>query len=188
MNQLSIETQRLHLRSLSISDCEDFFRYRSMPEVAVYQSFEAMTKEEAQAFILENSHYHFGMPGEWVQYGIEVRETNSLIGDFALKLDLEDSQLADLGITISPYHQRKEYAKEALGGILSYLFEGEGIQRVLAVADAENEASIAMLLSVGFPKAGMMDQEVFFKGKWGKEYHFVLSKEEWKSGRTKHLT
>ena len=184
MNQLSIETPRLHLRPLTESDFEDFFRYRSMPEVAVYQSFEAMTKEEAQAFILENSQYHFGMPGEWVQYGIEVRETNSLIGDFALKLDLEDSQLAELGITISPMHQRKGYAKEALLGILSYLFEGKSIQRVVAVADAENEASIAMLIRAGFPKEGMIEQEVFFKGKWGKEYHFLLSKEDWKSGQT----
>ncbi|MBS4073365.1 MAG: GNAT family N-acetyltransferase [Algoriphagus sp.] len=187
MNQLSIETYRLHLRSLSTSDFDDFFRYRKMPEVALYQSFEAMTKEEAQAFILENSNYHFGMPGEWVQYGIEVRETNSLIGDFALKLDLEDSKLAELGITISPLHQRKGYAKEALLGILNFLFEEYGVQQVIAVADAENVASVSMLTRVGFPRGGIVEQEVFFKGKWGKEYHFSLSKEEWKSGQANRI-
>lgn len=183
MNQLLIQTPRLLLRPLSISDCNDFFRYRSLPEVAVYQSFEPMTKEEAQAFILENSHYHLGMPGEWIQYGIEVRKTNSLIGDFALKLDPEDPQLAELGITISPRHQRKGYAKEALHRVLAYLFGEIGIQRVMAVTDAENEASIAMLIRVGFPKEEMIQQEVFFKGKWGKEYHFFLSRAHWKSNQ-----
>ncbi|MFV8226955.1 GNAT family N-acetyltransferase, partial [Christiangramia aquimixticola] len=70
---------------------------------------------------------------------------------------------------------------------LNFLFEEYGVQQVIAVADAENVASVSMLTRVGFPRGGIVEQEVFFKGKWGKEYHFSLSKEEWKSGQANRI-
>lgn len=170
---------RLNIRHLELKDLMDFHIYRSNPDVTKYQGFDTMTIEQAEMFIRENSSKSFGKAGEWVQYGIENNETNQLIGDCAIKLDPSDTRIAEIGITISHLHQRKGYAKEALQGILAFLFDTKNIHRVAELVDAENIASINLMKSIGFRKEGHFIENIFFKGKWGSEIQFALLKREW---------
>jgi ribosomal-protein-alanine N-acetyltransferase len=80
MEILNIQTTRLNIRHLKLSDLTSFHIYRSNPEVTKYQGFDVMTMEQAEGFIKNNSTKHFGKAGEWVQYGIENSETRQLIG------------------------------------------------------------------------------------------------------------
>ncbi|MDD2965746.1 MAG: GNAT family N-acetyltransferase, partial [Bacteroidales bacterium] len=75
METLTLQTARLTIRHLELSDLRDFFVYRSNPEVTKYQGFDVMTMEQAEEFIADNSTKRFGKAGEWVQYGIEKNET-----------------------------------------------------------------------------------------------------------------
>ena len=50
----TITTDRLLLRKLEINDRDDFFRYRSLPEVYEYQSFMPKNISEADDFINGN--------------------------------------------------------------------------------------------------------------------------------------
>lgn len=138
-----------------------------------------MTLEEAREFILDNAKNHFGKPGEWVQFGIEDRITQRLIGDCAIKLDQQDTRIAEIGITISHLEQQKGYAKEALLGILGFLFDSKQIHRVVALVDASNTASIKLLQSTRFRQEGHFIENVFFKRKWSSEFQFALLKREW---------
>lgn len=112
MEILNLRTNRLIVRNLAISDLASFHSYRSNPEVTKYQGFDIMSLDQAEAFIKDNSAKHFGKAGEWVQYGIEKWETGQLIGDCAIKLDLYDSRIAEIGITISPLEQKKVSQKK----------------------------------------------------------------------------
>ena len=60
--------------------------------------------------------------GEWVQYGIEKIETKQLIGDCAIKLNQNDTRIAEIGMTISHHEQQKGFAKECFIGIVQHLF------------------------------------------------------------------
>ena len=180
MENLDIITSRLHIRQLTLSDLVNFHFYRSNPDVTKYQGFDVMTKEQAEEFINENSVLNFGDAGKWVQFGIENIQTKQLIGDCAIKFNLNDTRIAEIGITISPIEQKKGFAKEALYGILSFLFENKGIHRVVEIVDAENIASIRLLKSVGFRQEGHFIENIFFKGKWGSEMQFAMLKKEWK--------
>ena len=179
MSRLMIDTRRLQIRNLRLSDLADFYGYRSNPEVTKYQGFDVFSAEQAKAFIEEHADKEWGRPGEWVQYGIESKTTGKLIGDCAVRLDRHDTRLAEIGITISPAEQRKGFAKEVLVALLDHLFSRDDFHRVTETVDAENTASIQLLRSVGFRQEGHFIENIFFKGKWGSEYQFAMLKSEW---------
>lgn len=181
MENLAIRTSRLLIRPLTLSDLVDFHFYRSNPDVTQYQGFDVMTLEQAERFIDENSKMNFGSAGKWVQFGIEHIQSKQLIGDCAIKFDQYDTRIAEIGITISHIEQRKGFAKEALWGILSFLFETKEIHRVVEIVDVENIASISLLKSIGFRQEGHFIENVFFKGKWGSELQFAMLKKEWEA-------
>lgn len=179
MERLNIRTNRLLVRQLVISDLKDFHVYRSNPDVTKYQGFDVMDEAQSAEFINENASKFYGIPGEWVQYGIENIETGLLIGDCAIKLDTYDERIAEIGITITPLEQRKGFAKEVLTGIVKFLFETKKLHRIVEIVDVENMASINLLKSVGFKQEGHFIENIFFKGKWGSEFQFAILKNEW---------
>ena len=179
MEIINIQTKKLKIRHLELSDLSDFHIYRSNPEVTKYQGFDVMTIEQAEEFIKDNSKKYFGKAGEWVQYGIENIETRQLIGDCAIKLDQYDTRVAEIGITISHLEQKKGYAKEVLIGVLTFLFDTKEIHRVVEIVDAENTASINLLKNTGFRQEGHFIENIFFKGKWGSEFQYAMLKREW---------
>lgn len=179
MEKLNLNSHRLLIRNLQLSDLEDFLSYRSNPEVTKYQGFNVMNKEQAEAFILSQIDKLFGQPGEWVQYGIEEKTTGKLIGDCAIKLQGADPRIAEIGITISHLHQRNGFAKEAMRSILSFLFEKKNIHRIVETVDAQNLSSIKLLESLGFRKEGHFIDNIFFKGQWGSECQYAMLQREW---------
>ncbi|MEX2596442.1 MAG: GNAT family protein [Salibacteraceae bacterium] len=181
MIPFNIKTKRLEIRPLHLFDLSDFHIYRSNPEVTKYQGFDPMSIDQAEAFITENSTRQFGKAGEWVQFGIALKESEKLIGDCAIKLTESDARIAELGITISHLEQKQGFAKEALLGFLSFLFDEKQIHRVVEIVDAENTASIRLLESIGFRREGHFIENIFFKGKWGSEFQYAMLKSEWDS-------
>jgi ribosomal-protein-alanine N-acetyltransferase len=174
-----LTTRRLKIRNLRESDLDAFYQYRSDPEITKYQGFDTFSKEQAFAFISEYKNKRFGVPGNWMQFGIEHISGKKLIGDCAIKLQEQDPGIAEIGITISNLNQKQGYAKEALIGILHFLFYEKGIHRVIETVDAENTASIKLLKSIFFREEAHFQENIFFKGKWGSEYQFVMAKREW---------
>ncbi|MFN8289493.1 MAG: GNAT family N-acetyltransferase [Chitinophagaceae bacterium] len=179
MYRLLLTTRRLLIRNLRQRDLAGFHHYRSDPEVTKYQGFDVFSLEQAREFITEQTDKMFGNPGEWVQYGIENRSTGERVGDGAIRLSRHDTRLGEIGITISPDHQKKGFAKETLQAILDHLFSLPDFHRVTETVDAENISSVQLLKSTGFRFEGHFIENIFFKGKWGSEYQFALLKREW---------
>ncbi|MBC7900702.1 MAG: GNAT family N-acetyltransferase [Saprospiraceae bacterium] len=179
MEKFSIKTSRLNIRNLNLTDVNDFYVYRSNPDITKYQDFDTLTLEQAEAFIEEQVCKEFGKTGEWVQYGIENKATQRIIGDCAIKLDRHNPRTAEVGITISHLEQKKGYAKEVFLGVLTFLFDSQDIHRIVEIVDAENIASINLLKSSGFRQEGHFIENIFFKGKWGSEFQYAMLKREW---------
>jgi [ribosomal protein S5]-alanine N-acetyltransferase len=178
---MTLSLSRLRIRALTISDTHDFHHYRSNPEVMRFQGFDVMSEMQAKSFIQKNATKNFGTPGIWVQYGIEELKSGKLIGDCALKADELNSRIAQIGITISHRYQNNGYAKEAMKGLLKFLFEEIDIHRVVEIVDTENIASINLLRSLGFKQEGHFIENIFFKRKWGSGLQFAMLKQEWLS-------
>lgn len=162
-----------------MSDLNEFYSYRSDPDITKYQDFDVMTIAESEAFIHQQKEKVFGVAGEWVQYGIENKDTGKIIGDCAIKLDEHDVRIAEIGITVSPSEQKKGYAKEVLITLVEFLFSTQNICRIVEIVDVDNMPSIRLLESVGFRREGHFIENIFFKGRWGSEFQYAMLKREW---------
>ncbi|NJW54058.1 GNAT family N-acetyltransferase [Salinimicrobium oceani] len=175
---MNIKTSRLVIRELQISDLDAFHAYRSNQEVAKFQGYEAMDLQEAESFIRKNARLDPEGSVQWVQYGIEQLETSKLIGDCGIRLE---SGLAEIGITISPLHQKQGFAREAMKGVLDFLFRKRNVEEVVERVDTKNEASVNLLKSLNFRKKGWF-KDLMYKGQLCDEFEFVLSKADWDHG------
>ncbi len=178
----SLESPRIILRRFTDSDFSVLMTYRNDPDVARYQSWDSVSEREARAFIEEQKSSQPGVPGQWFQFAVELKETNSLIGDCALKVDERDARQAEIGFTLSREHQGRGIATEAVSHVLEYAFLNLNLHRVVAVTDCRNAASVALLERLGLRREGHFIQNVWFKGQWGDEYLYAILKGEW-SGR-----
>jgi [ribosomal protein S5]-alanine N-acetyltransferase len=184
LNKLFIQTRRLTIRNMSDSDLDAFLQYRSNPEITKYQGYDIINREQAIDFISQQKDKLFGLPGEWVQYTIESTDNLRLVGDCAIHLQKDDPTTAELGITISDLFQRQGYGREAMEGLMGYLFDKIKLHRIVETVDTENLASIRLLKSLSFRQEAHHINNVFFKGKWGSEYQFGMLESEWKAPET----
>lgn len=199
MTMLPIRTERLLLRSFVPGDAPALAAYRSDPEVARYQSWDApYSLEAAEELIGQMQGRHLVPPraGEWNQIAIqtlpplaprmalratsEPPEHTTLIGDCVFRLDPGDARQASIGFTLARAYQHRGYATEAVRGLLGGLFDGLGLHRVTALCDAENRPSQRVLERVGMRREAHFVQNVFFKGAWGSEFAYAMLREEWR--------
>jgi RimJ/RimL family protein N-acetyltransferase len=153
--------------------------YRNDPVVARYQSWEGITEPKARAFIQEQKSIQPGVPGQGFQIAIELKESGLLIGDCAFKIKEDDARQAAIGFTLARQYQGKGFATEAVSRFLTYAFPAFDLHRVVAIADCENAASVALLERLGMRREGHFLQNVWFKGRWGDEYLYAILEEEW---------
>jgi len=183
MDFVNLETARLILRHFTDADLVPFMAYRNDPDVARYQGWEGISEAEAHAFIAEQKLVQPGVPGQWFQIAIALKETGVLAGDCALKIDEHDERQAEIGYTLARAYQGKGIASEGVSRILDYTFRTLELHRVIAITDCENAASIALLERLGMRREGHFIRNVWFKGKWADEYLYAVLQDEWLNKR-----
>ena len=169
---IELRTERLVIRRFRADDAAAFAAYRSIPDVARYQSWDAYTLADAERFAREMAALHPGDPGEWFQFAAADPGSDELLGDVALRVDVNDVGRAELGFTFAPAHQGKGYATEAVRGVIAYAFDRLEVGTVFAVADARNDTSIALLERIGMRL--VLTQGARFKGEWCEEETYEL--------------
>jgi aminoglycoside 6'-N-acetyltransferase len=181
---LILETPRLVLRPLQDSDIETFAAYRSDPEVARYQGWEApYSLEKAVDFVAYMQSIEPGQPGKWYQLAIQRKGDGALIGDCGFQLLSAEPRQAEIGFTLARSFQGQGYAHEAIGRLLEYLFTDLGLHRVRGNCDPQNGASIRLMKRLGMRHEGRWIKSIWFKGDWGDEDWFAILQEEWQTSR-----
>jgi RimJ/RimL family protein N-acetyltransferase len=179
---------RLILRRLRRDDLAALCAYRSLPEVARYQSWESFGPDEAARLIDGQAGLEPNVPGTWFQLAIVVAATGLLVGDCGLHCRQDEPRQMDLGITLAPAHQGRGYASEAIECLLDFVFGRLGKHRVAAVTDADNHPAAALFRRLGFRQEAHFIEHVWFKGAWGSEFVFALLRREWEQRRTIRCT
>ncbi|WP_372662006.1 GNAT family N-acetyltransferase [Amycolatopsis kentuckyensis] len=175
MSELPVSSGRVVVRRFTAADAAAFTAYRSDPEVARYQGWDAPVPDaEARQLVAEFAAAEEGVPG-WFQYAVEVGGV--LVGDVGLCL-ADNRMQADLGFTIARAHQRRGYATEAVRCVLDRVFAA-GVRRVSAECDARNTASAGLLERLGFSREGFRRRHTWLKGEWTDDLLFGLLAEDW---------
>jgi RimJ/RimL family protein N-acetyltransferase len=179
---MNLETERLILRKLKMSDLEDFHSFRSNPEICKFQSFNAFTIGDSKKFIEEQSNAEFGTAGEWVQTGIVWKENNKLIGDFALKPERDEPRTVEIGVTLNTEYQGKGFAVEAFTKVFEYLFTKTETHRIIGLLDTENIGSQKLMENLNFRREAEFKKSYWDKkmNEWRDEYLYAMLKEDWR--------
>lgn len=152
---MKIETKRCNIRSFEQKDIKDFMLYRNDSEWMQYQGFKNLDQAAYEKALLKT-----GVFLEGVQLAIIKKDDQKLIGDLYMQLEEDHFWL---GYTINPNFSRQGYAFEVLKKVLDWI-PTQNIKKVYAGVVKENEASIRLLLKLGFKETGEIeDDEIIFK-------------------------
>jgi len=180
----TLTTERLVLRRFRPEDLDAFVAYRSDPQIARYQVWEApYLAGQAHQLLQHLQASHPDTPGEWFQFAMTLRHTDRLIGDCAANVRADDSRQAEVGFTLAAEHQGHGYATEAVRRLLHYLLVERGKHRVSATCDDRNTRSAAVLERVGLGREGHLFESTWSKGEWTNDLLYAVLRREWPPGR-----
>ena len=174
-----LSTSRLLLRRLQSDDADSLCGYRSLPEVARYQSWESFGLSDATRLIEYQRDREPDVTGTWFQLAIVERTTEHMVGDCGLHCPEHNPRQLELGITLAPNHQRRGYATETIHALLQFAFVTLGKDRVLAVTAAENHAAASLFRRLSFRQEAHHIEHRWHKGHLDSEFEFALLKREW---------
>ncbi|MGA9342599.1 MAG: GNAT family protein [Rhodanobacteraceae bacterium] len=180
-NFTELRSPRLLLRRLHADDAVAISGYRSLPNVARFQSWTTFDVDDATRLIADQAQLEPDTPGTWFQLAIVETASGLLIGDCGLHFRDDDTAQMEIGITLAPAHQGRGLASEALISALDFLFGTLGKYRVVATTDADNLAASALFRRLGFRQEAHFVEHVRFKGTYGSEYLFALLRREWQA-------
>lgn len=150
--KLILETGRLLLRPLELSDVDAFFAMNNNPNVNAYLRNPLQTKEETALYIQKiiNEYQKNGIG----RFAVILKENNKLIGFSGLKFrnSLENGYVNfyDLGYRFAEEYWRKGFATEAAIAWLDYGFNKMKFDTIYACAVTANIGSNTVLRKLGF--------------------------------------
>jgi RimJ/RimL family protein N-acetyltransferase len=148
MSIISLETERLVIRTLTLNDVRSFFNYRSLNEVARFQTFKPKNLSDAITFI-DSTSSEINVPNSWYQLGLFDKRNDKHIGDIGIHF-LNNIDETEIGCTIAPNYWKKGYATEGLKTIIGFIFKILKKKRIIACISADNIPSRKLFKRLGF--------------------------------------
>ena len=93
---------------------------------------------------------------------------------------IREPDTAHVAYVLSPSHWRKGFGREALTALLDLVFERYRVERAIAEMDTRNEASIALVRSLGFVHVQTVKDVAELKGSSSDEHVFELRRAGWR--------
>lgn len=177
---LTLETDRLRLRTLTTDDSDALLAYRGDPEVCRFLPFDPMDAAEiARRLQTQWGSTVLVHDGDHVTLGAEVRATGQLVGDVILMLKSREHGNGEAGWVFSPTVAGEGYATEAAAALLDWGFGPVGLRRIVARLDERNEASSRLCSRLGMRLEARLVENEMFKGEWSTELDFAILDREW---------
>ncbi len=157
-----IETERLLLREIQMSDVDGIFELESNPNVHLYVGNKPITHiDQSRAYIefIHKQYKDFGT-GRWA---VILKETNEFLGWSGIKFITNEinnhKDFYEIGYRFIEKHWGKGYATEAGKAFVDYAFNVMKVDAVYAYADAGNENSRRILEKLGLRYVNSFEYE-----------------------------
>ena len=151
-NGILAETERLILRRYREEDVQDLFEYLSDREVVKYEPYQPMVFEEVK----ENLEWRIGTE-EMV--AVELKKSHKMIGN--VYLGKRDFEALELGYVFHRKYWGNGYAAESCNALIQRAFSN-GVHRIYAECDPDNERSWKLLEALGFQREAHFRKNVYF--------------------------
>lgn len=170
MNKITINTERLIIRPVEISDTSDVHEYASDRSITMMMFLPNENIDETMSFVEYAA-------GEWKKEEPHDREFVMVYhGKIIGGINLESTELSgnyEIGWTVHHKYRNQGFATEAAKALIEYAFKNLFAVRVTAHCDSENKASESVMKNVGmklicsdgtrtYPKTGKVSGEYMY--------------------------
>jgi RimJ/RimL family protein N-acetyltransferase len=179
-----IESARLILRPIRLSDIDDLLEYQSHPEIVRYIPWPERTRDqviEAAEKTLATGKLELKEDGDFLVLVWEIKAgefKGKVIGQSNMGFKSLRDGNADIGWVTHQDFQRQGFAYEATKALMEYGFKNFPIRRLIADIDTRNPESAAMAAKLGMRReAEFVDAEIF-KGSLCSMWLYAILKSE----------
>ncbi len=173
-----LETYRLIIREIEITDVDDMFEMDSDPEVHKYilQSPIQSKEEIVEVIKMLRKQYKDNGIARWA---VIDKMTNEMLGWCGIKYYTDKlnhhQNFYEHGYRFKQKHWGKGYATESSKAVLDWAFSNLDIETIYAVTDVDNVGSIHVLAKLGFDlKENFKYNDTRLECNW-----FELKKPDW---------
>lgn len=186
---IRIETDRLILRPLALTDEDDLLEYQSHPEIVRYIPWPERTREqvrEALEKFISKSESSKNPDvlidnGDFILLAWELKDgphKGKVIGQSNISMERKEDQYGEFGYVTHQNFQRQGYAFEASKALLNYAFTNFPLHRIVAMIDTRNPESARLAEKLGMRREGEFIESEFFKGDWCNMWEYAILKRE----------
>ncbi|WML27432.1 GNAT family protein [Neobacillus sp. OS1-33] len=173
-----LETKRLKLIEITHQHVDYLYEILSLEEVTRFYGTNRFTLPVEASRLIDMFHKNL-LDKRGIRWGIKLKENQRIIGTVGLNgLQLQNKR-AEIGYELHPSYWRKGFGEEAIKEVLRFSFNQLGLFRIGAVVYPENEASINLLLKLGFTKEGLLRGYIHQNEQFHDTYVLSLLKPDW---------
>ena len=149
---MTAETERLILRRYKEEDLQDLFEYLSDKEVVKYEPYKPLTHDETK----ENLKWRIGTDE---MIAVELKKSHKMIGN--VYMGKREFEALEIGYVFNRNYWGHGYAVESCKVLIKQAFSN-GIHRIYAECDPNNESSWKLLETLGFKREAHLRKNVYF--------------------------
>lgn len=164
-NMPDLETERLVLRPMQVSDADDMFRYASRRDVTEFLLWSPHpTKGYTEDYLrCIRARYRIG---EFYDWAVVEKASGRMIGTCGFTRFDPPHNSAEIGYVLSPEYHGSGYATEAARRVIEYGFDELGLHRIEARFMKGNDASLHVMDKLGMTFEGYRRDGMLVKGKY----------------------
>lgn len=175
-----IETDRLVLRPIELTDAPAIFTYASNPEVSRYTLWEPHTKIEDSLDYIKD--YVFPSYSNEVPepFGIALKsDTQKIIGTVGCFWVSKSAKSMELAYAIGQDYWGQGLAAEASNAVMDFCFKKFDLKRIQARCKVENKSSARVMEKIGMTFEGTLRSAIFHRDRyWDMHYYAKVNNKE----------
>ena len=173
----TLETDRLTLRKIRVTDCEDMYEYACQPEVTKYLLWQPHSDSRYTREYLERLQTQY-RNGEFYDWAVVIREScesgwgvfrhesvrETMIGTCGFTSLWPEDNRGEIGYVLNPKYWGKGIMSEAVARVLAFGFSELGLNRIEARYMVGNERSLGLMQRCGMTFEGVHRELMLVKG------------------------
>lgn len=161
----TLETERLILRPMRVSDADDMFDYARREDVTTYLLWAPHPGKSYTESYLRYLQGRYAL-GEFYDWAVVEKEGGKMIGTCGFtRIDFPHDG-GELGYVLNPDYHGRGYATEAAERVLRFGFEVLELHRIEAKFIKGNEASLHVMEKLGMQFEGYRRDGMLVKGSY----------------------
>ncbi|MCF4102539.1 GNAT family N-acetyltransferase [Gillisia sp. M10.2A] len=171
----NLNTSRLELRLVALSDLESVHTLLSRPEVDEFNTLGIPKNiEETRSILQDHLADLDNTPIKRFTFAVELKSNKQFIGMVAINLGSEKYNAAELWFKLHPSYWNNGYGTEAVKALVDFGFKILKLHRIEAGCAVQNIGSLKIMERVGMHREGRRKKALPLKCGWSDNYEYAI--------------